>query len=180
MYKEIWRWAVLWRGEAPSCRTFASALARLSHPRLTGYRIRSGRALLINSRQEHLELEYPMKHTALFLLMAAATVAASAQTTAAKPATTSSTAARPATTAHASTATGIKLPPGVPPVRGILKTAFALKYQDIKSAPAQMPSPISSTRFTTRAGAPLTASSSIPPTTTRTPAQGQGRQAGAG
>jgi peptidylprolyl isomerase len=73
-----------------------------------------------------------MKHTALFLLMAAATVAASAQTTAAKPATTSSTAARPATTAHASTATGIKLPPGVPPVRGILKTAFALKYQDIK------------------------------------------------
>jgi peptidylprolyl isomerase len=64
--------------------------------------------------------------------MAAATVAASAQTTAAKPATTSSTAARPAATAHASTATGIKLPPGVPPVRGILKTAFALKYQDIK------------------------------------------------
>jgi peptidylprolyl isomerase len=73
-----------------------------------------------------------MKHTALFLLMAAATVAASAQTTPAKPATTSTTAANPATTAHASTATGIKLPPGVPPVRGILKTAFALKYQDIK------------------------------------------------
>lgn len=73
-----------------------------------------------------------MKHTALLLLIAAATVAASAQTTPAKPATTSSTAAKPATATHTATATGIKLPPGVPPAKGILKSAFTLKYQDIK------------------------------------------------
>jgi len=72
-----------------------------------------------------------MKHTALLLLMAASTVAASAQTPA-KPATASTTAAKPATTTHASTASAIKLPPGVPPARGILKTSFSLKYQDIK------------------------------------------------
>jgi peptidylprolyl isomerase len=72
-----------------------------------------------------------MKHTALILLMAATTVAASAQTPA-KPATTSTTATKPATTTHTAAATGIKLPPGVPPARGILKTAFSLKYQDIK------------------------------------------------
>jgi peptidylprolyl isomerase len=89
------------------------------------------RDLLINSRQEHLELESAMKHTALLLLITAATVAASAQTTPAKPANTHSSAAKPAITVHASTATGIKLPPGVPPAKGILKTAFALKYQDI-------------------------------------------------
>ena len=27
---------------------------------------------------------------------------------------------------------GVKLPPGVPPVRGVVKTAFSLRYQDIK------------------------------------------------
>jgi len=71
-----------------------------------------------------------MKHTALLLLIAATTVAASAQTPA-KPATTSTT-AKPATTTHTAAATGLKLPPGVPAARGILKTSFALKYQDIK------------------------------------------------
>jgi peptidylprolyl isomerase len=34
-------------------------------------------------------------------------------------------AARPATA-------GVKLPPGVPPARGILKTAFSLRYQDVR------------------------------------------------
>jgi peptidylprolyl isomerase len=74
-----------------------------------------------------------MKQPVLLLLIAAAAVAANAQTpakpavTAAKPATT---AAKPATAASAST--GIKLPPGVPPARGIVKSAFALRYQDIK------------------------------------------------
>jgi peptidylprolyl isomerase len=72
-----------------------------------------------------------MKQPVLLLLMASAAMAASAQTpakpavTASKPATTT---AKPATT----TTTGIKLPPGVPPVRGIVKTAFTLRYQDIK------------------------------------------------
>lgn len=30
------------------------------------------------------------------------------------------------------TASGVKLPPGVPPARGIVKTAFSLRYQDIR------------------------------------------------
>jgi peptidylprolyl isomerase len=62
--------------------------------------------------------------------MAAGTVAAGAQT-AAKPATAThtTTAARPAS--HAAT-TGVKLPPGVPPVKGPVVTAFTLRYQDIK------------------------------------------------
>ena len=41
--------------------------------------------------------------------------------------------AKPATAGTASTAAGAaKLPPGVPRVRGIVKTAFSLRYQDIK------------------------------------------------
>jgi len=87
---------------------------------------------LINSRQEPLEHSIVMKQSVLLLLLAAAAVAASAQTPA-KPAVTTTkpatTAAKPAAT---SAATGIKLPPGVPPVRGIVKTAFTLRYQDIK------------------------------------------------
>jgi len=63
--------------------------------------------------------------------MASAAAAAIAQTPA-KPAVTTpkpaTTAAKPATT----TTTGIKLPPGVPPARGIVKTAFSLRYQDVK------------------------------------------------
>ena len=75
-----------------------------------------------------------MKHAALILLLAASTVAASAQTpakpaTAAKPATT---AAKPAATAVKPAATVGKLPPGVPVVKGIPKTLFSLRYQEIK------------------------------------------------
>ena len=84
---------------------------------------------LLNSRQEPLEPSTTMKHPVLLLLLASAAAAASAQTPA-KPAVTTTkpatTAARPATT------TGIKLPPGVPPARGLVKTAFTLRYQDIK------------------------------------------------
>jgi len=65
-----------------------------------------------------------MKHTALILLLAASAAAASAQT-AQKPATHAVTAAKPAATAS-------RLPPGVPPAKGILKTAFSLRYEDIK------------------------------------------------
>ena len=67
-----------------------------------------------------------MKQTVLALFLVAAVAAATAQTTA-KPAT-------PATAVHhaASTASAVKLPPGVPVVRGIVKTAFTLRYQDIK------------------------------------------------
>lgn len=67
-----------------------------------------------------------MKNTFLMLCLTAAAVA-NAQT-AAKPAATQT---KPATATH-STATAVKLPPGIPPVRGIQKTLFALRYQDIK------------------------------------------------
>ncbi len=67
-----------------------------------------------------------MKSTALVLCLAAA-VAAHAQT-AAKPA------AKPAATAHpaAAAASTVKYPPGVAPFPGVPKTAFSLRYQDIK------------------------------------------------
>jgi peptidylprolyl isomerase len=76
--------------------------------------------------QELPEFPYAMRHSALILYLAAATVAATAQTPT-KPAAPASTASHPATAS-----TAIKLPPGVPPVRGIVKTAFTLRYQDIK------------------------------------------------
>lgn len=69
-----------------------------------------------------------MKSIVLVLCLAA-TAAANAQT-AAKPATTQ---AKPATASHpAATASAVKLPPGVPPVRGIPRILFALRYQEIK------------------------------------------------
>jgi peptidylprolyl isomerase len=67
-----------------------------------------------------------MRQSALILFLAAGTVAAIAQTPT-KPAAPAATATH---TAAASSA--IKLPPGVPPARGIVKTAFTLRYQDIK------------------------------------------------
>lgn len=67
-----------------------------------------------------------MKPSVLALILAASTAAAFAQT-APKP-------AAPAAAAHhASTpSTATKLPPGVPPVKGIIKPAFTLRYEDIK------------------------------------------------
>lgn len=89
-----------------------------------------------------------MKHTALILLLAASTVAASAQSTVqpaatAKPATTTAKsaakAAKPATAKSATRAAkpavvADKLPPGVPVVKAIKKTLYtaSLRYQDIK------------------------------------------------
>ncbi len=77
-----------------------------------------------------------MKYTALILLLVAATAAVSAQT-AAKPAS-HATAARPAATKSGATAahstaasTASKLPPGVPVEKGLIKSAFTLRYQDI-------------------------------------------------
>jgi len=73
-----------------------------------------------------------MKHAALILLLAASTIAASAQTpakpaSAAKPATI---AAKPAAVKPAAAAE--KLPPGVPVVKTVKKTLFSLRYQEIK------------------------------------------------
>ena len=65
-----------------------------------------------------------MKQFILSFFIAAVTVACLAQAPI-KPAVPK-TAAKPGTSAG-----GVKLPPGVPPVRGIVKTAFSLRYQDI-------------------------------------------------
>lgn len=67
-----------------------------------------------------------MKPSVLALILAASTAAAFAQT-APKP-------AAPAATAHhaAATSTATKLPPGVPPAKGIIKPAFTLRYEDVK------------------------------------------------
>jgi peptidylprolyl isomerase len=70
-----------------------------------------------------------MKRLVLLFSMAAFAAAATAQTpakTAAQGKT--STAARPAAARTAAN----RLPSGIPPVRGIVKTAFSLKYQDIR------------------------------------------------
>jgi peptidylprolyl isomerase len=72
-----------------------------------------------------------LKHAALVLLVAAA--AAGAQT-ATKRATTPATTSTAKPTTHAATTattTAIKLPPGVPPVKARLQTAFSLRYQEI-------------------------------------------------
>jgi peptidylprolyl isomerase len=66
-----------------------------------------------------------MKQFILSLLVSATAVACFAQTPA-KP-VAPKTAAKPATSGS-----GVKLPPGVPPARGIVKTAFSLRYQDIR------------------------------------------------
>jgi len=77
-----------------------------------------------------------MKRTVLILLMAASAVAASAQTPAkpASPAAKSATTAKPSASAPrpAGSSVGVKLPAGVPAVKGIVKTAFSLRYQEIK------------------------------------------------
>jgi len=70
-----------------------------------------------------------MKQSALVLCLAASLAAAGAQT-APKPA---STTAKPATATHSvASAAATKLPPGIPPGRGLIKTAFSLRYQDLK------------------------------------------------
>ena len=74
-----------------------------------------------------------MKHSLLILLAASAVAAATAQTPA-KPAAPAAATQKPAATAaHAATATpGMKIPANIPVVHGIVKTAFTLRYEDIK------------------------------------------------
>lgn len=78
------------------------------------------------------EFRIAMKNTSLMLLLAAGALVAQAQTTA-KPTTagakTSTSAAR--TGVRSATAPAVKLPPGVPPVKGLVKSAFTLRYQDV-------------------------------------------------
>jgi peptidylprolyl isomerase len=87
-----------------------------------------------------------MKNTVFILLIAASAAAASAQTpakqtaptatatVATKPVTKATSTTKPASTAQKSTASSnaVKLPPGVPPVKAALQTAFSLRYQEIK------------------------------------------------
>jgi peptidylprolyl isomerase len=84
------------------------------------------REYLINFSQELMELKHAMKKGFLILFIAASTAAASAQAPA-KPAAPAAT----ATHSAASTA-GVKLAPGIPPVKGIIKTAFSERWEDIK------------------------------------------------
>ncbi|MDR3750211.1 MAG: FKBP-type peptidyl-prolyl cis-trans isomerase [Terracidiphilus sp.] len=76
-----------------------------------------------------------MKYKFLILLLAASAAVASAQTTA-KPTTgatkPASTATKSAASAAKPTVSSVKVPPGLPPVKGIRKTLFSLQYQDIK------------------------------------------------
>ena len=77
-----------------------------------------------------------MRGTAFILGLTMSAVMAQAQS-AAKPATGAKTSA-----AHTSAAsTGTKLPPGVPPVHAVTKTAFALRYQDIRMGTGELAQP---------------------------------------
>ncbi len=71
-----------------------------------------------------------MRRSFLILLLTASAGAMSAQT-AATPSTHTATATTTVKKTGVATS-GVKLPPGVPPGRGIVQTAFSLRYQDIK------------------------------------------------
>lgn len=75
-----------------------------------------------------------MKNVLLAALLVSAATVATAQTASTSP-------AKPVAHATAPAASGIKLPPGVPAARGILKTAFALKYQDVRIGPGAVAEP---------------------------------------
>lgn len=68
-----------------------------------------------------------MKQSVLAIFLVAVTVAAAGQTKA-KPATAANGAAKTTT----ATTQGVKIPVGVPPAHGVVKTAFTLRYQDIR------------------------------------------------
>ncbi len=72
--------------------------------------------------------------TFAFILLLASNVAAIAQAPSKPP-----IAAKPSVVHNA--ASGVKLPAGVPPVRGIVKTAFSLRYQDIKMGTGALAEP---------------------------------------
>jgi peptidylprolyl isomerase len=72
-----------------------------------------------------------MKLTVFALFMGASALAAAAQTPA-KPAAPAASAPAAVHHAAASASSATKLPPGVPPVKGIVKTAFSLHYEDYK------------------------------------------------
>lgn len=84
----------------------------------------------------------------LFLLLASALPAAQAQT-AAKPTGTTHSATSAHTATHTAGSTE-KLPPDIPPASGPVKTAFSLRYQDIKigDGPVAEPRKVYRVRYT--------------------------------
>ncbi len=91
-----------------------------------------------------------MKRTAILLVLAAGAAALSAQTQP-KPATrTTSAAAKPAATATRTASTGKTVPGGPPVIHGIPKTAFSLRYQDIRvgTGPVAEPNKMYSVLYT--------------------------------
>lgn len=69
-----------------------------------------------------------MKNSAWIFCLAAA-VAVQAQTA---PKKSTASTARPHTAARTATASGVRVPPGLPPVHAPVRTEFSLRYQDIK------------------------------------------------
>ncbi|HUD56217.1 MAG TPA: FKBP-type peptidyl-prolyl cis-trans isomerase [Terracidiphilus sp.] len=69
-----------------------------------------------------------MKHFFLCSIFVSAAIQISVAQTAPKPAIPN----KVASTSTSAAAPGIKLPPGVPRARGVVKVAFALHYQDVK------------------------------------------------
>lgn len=88
------------------------------------------------------------RSSALIFWLAAGMIAVQAQT-AAKPASTTHSATTSHTTTHAATS-AVKLPPGVPPAKGSVLTAFSLRYQDIKigAGPLSEPKKVYRVRYT--------------------------------
>jgi len=78
-----------------------------------------------------------MKRFCLILLAAVSPVLSMAQT----PAKPAAPAKPPVGAKPASSSASVQLPPGVPPVRGVVKTAFSLKYQEIKIGTGQEAEP---------------------------------------
>jgi peptidylprolyl isomerase len=93
-----------------------------------------------------------MKRTALILALAGTLAAAQtpapkttalATKPAAKPAVTAGTAGKTGTAAKAAVSvSGVKLPPGIPVYHRLVKTAFALKYQDIALGTGEIAEPL--------------------------------------
>src|SRR3569833_86329 len=115
------RWHVARRARSEISERGAShsSARRSSRPRRPGSR-------LLNSRMR-LEHTFAMKH--LFAAFFAVTTSISVLAQPAPKSGGHGPAARPASSAAAP---WLKLPPGVPPGHGLVKTAFSLRYQDLR------------------------------------------------
>jgi peptidylprolyl isomerase len=76
------------------------------------------------------------------LAVAQTPTSATPKSTTAAPKSATGTATAKTGTAAKTPVSGIKLPPGVPPGRGLLKTAFSLRYQDLKIGTGALAEPL--------------------------------------